>query len=313
MLKYFILFTFFFSVKFYSQNEINGFSPKGLQYGFAGKVNLEFNLKNNPSYKISLVSGIGYNIKNTFFPTLHTGIILFNRGVVGSNLQLNPFDIQKHFFGGLMGTIKLDKKKIDINNRHVPLYHFLDFSANPIQNPYRSSISYGAIWVNLRKKINQRIGFFNVNVMERGQISYFNDGGPVLKIAGDKHDRYYTGGLMLSYHANYNQDINLIELSYIKFTGYTKHAFDIGDKLQIDFLTYADKEQFSYNTQRWKLSVSNINDGFGANFSIYDFNRLDLQDFLHFNTNVPYHPDYNKSKRLMIGGNYQYNYIKLSK
>ena len=144
--------------------------------------------------------------------------------------------------------------------------------------------------------------------MGRGQISYYNDGGPVLKWVGDKRDRYYTGGIVLSYHGAINDPVNLVELSYHKYTGYQKYAFDVADKLQIDFLNYYDSEQFCYNQQRWRLNISNLNNGYGGSMSVYDNNSLDVQNLIHFNTNVPYHPDYSRESRWMFGARYEYNY-----
>lgn len=294
------------------QDKVNEFN--GLNYGVSGKLNIEFCYKFNPSFKFSVAGGLGYNIDEiNFFPTVHTGIILFNKGEIGST-QLKKWNkIQSHFFYSLIGTVKLDDRDLGYKIRSLPFYHFSDFSATPLQNPYKSSISYGRIWVRMPKNVRQKVGIFNANIFEMAQITYYNDGGPILKCAGDKHDRFYTGGILFSYHGDYTNEINLIELSYHKFTGYVPFAFDIGDKLQIDYLAYGDKSQFSYNQQRWRLNISNINMGLGANISLYNFNRLDLQDFLHFNSNVPYHSDYYKGWRLMLGARYDVNYLNISK
>jgi len=56
--------------------------------------------------------------------------------------------------------------------------------------------------------------------------------------------------------------------------------------------------------------VSNYKTGFGGSFALHNVDRIDLQDFLHFRTDVPYHPDYYKEWRWSIGGVYQFNYLK---
>jgi hypothetical protein len=117
--------------------------------------------------------------------------------------------------------------------------------------------------------------------------------------------------LILSYHGHINDKVNLIELSYHKFTGYQEYAFDVGEHLQIDFVNYFDTKQFKYNQQRWRLNLTNLDNGFGGSVSVYNSNLLDLQDFLHFTTNVPYHPDYDDKYRWMFGGRYEYNNTKL--
>lgn len=309
----FILVLTFWSTQFYSQYRIDQKNGTKFQYGIASKLNIEFKINENPNFKLSITGGIGYNIENVFFPAVHTGIILFNKGTIGSHLNDSWTKIRAHYFYNAIGAIRLDKRNYSYFERQVPFYHFSDFTANPLQNPYKSSLSFGKIWINLPKNKRQQIGLFNANIVGRAQITYYNDGGFGLEILGDKRDRYYTGGILISYHGNERDDIDLIELSYHKFTGYVKHAFDIAEKLQMDFLIYADTSQFALNHQRWKLTVSDLSSGFSGNIAIYDSNSIDLQDFIHFKTNVPYHPDYFHKHRFAIGGRYEYNYLWLRK
>lgn len=311
---YSIFLLLLFSISISAQNDVHTIDSGEFQFGVAGKLQVEFNFRNNPNFKLSVAAALGYDIdKINLFPTLHTGIILFNKGPIGSQLEKVWYQPQLHFFYSALVTLELDKRDFGFHERYVPLYHFSDFSANPLHNPFKSSFTYGAVWVRMPKGVHQRIGLFNSNIAGRVQITYINDGGPVLKWMGDKHDRYYTGGVVLSYHGNTYTELNLIELSYHKFTGYTPYAFDVGDKLQIDYLLYADKHQLAYNQQRWKINISNIRTGFGGNISFYNFNSLDLQDFLHFTTNVPYHPDYYRGWRIMVGGRYEKNDLFLTK
>jgi len=319
-----LIIIFIIYINAYSQNKIEGNENGKLQFGLSVKLNIEFSYKYHPNFKLSATTGVGYDIEQiNFFPTFHAGFILFNTGMVGSNLQKDNFSLGSNFFFSTIGTLKLDKRDWGYTERYVPFYHFADFTANPLQNPYKTSVSYGAIWVTMPNGKFQRLGLINLNVIGRFQLTYYNDGGPILKIAGDKHDRYYSGGIVFSGHLdNYynmiNNDYlrpNLIELSFHKYTGYTPYAFDIADKMDFDFLLYADKEQMAYNNQRWKLSVSNVihNYGnYGAYISLYNLNTKDVQDWLHFKGNNPYHPPYNKGWRPMVGGTYSYNYLKVS-
>jgi hypothetical protein len=275
---------------------------------------VEFNFRNNPNFRLSISGGAGYQWDDAnLFPTVHTGVMLFNKGPVGSQLERPWYQMQLHFFCSALATVQLDKRDFTLTERYVPFYHFSDFAANPLQNPYKTSVTLGSVWAFMPDGAHQRIGLFNLNIMGRGQITYYNDGGVGLRIIGDKHDRYYTGGLLLSYHGNEYTELNLIEVSYHKFTGYTPYAFDVGDHLQIDYLLYADKTQFAFNQQRWKVNISNYRTGFGGNMSFYNFNGLDVQDFLHFTTNVPYHPDYYRGWRVMWGGRYENNQLFLKK
>lgn len=316
LIKYSLSFCSLFLISTFglSQNNVL-FNDSDLQFGISAKLNIEFSFKHRshtPSYKFSLTTGVGYNIDNlNLYPTLHSGFLLFNNGAIGANQQKNKGQIQSQFFFNAIGTLMLDKRDFNYIERSVPLYHFAEFTANPLQNPFKSSLSYGAIWIFSTQHHHQRTGFFNANVVGRVQISYYNDGGPILGWAGDNRDRYYTGGVILSYHGNTEDIIDLVELSYHKYTGYQKYAFDVADKLQIDFLNYNDTNQFAYNQQRWRLNFSNTDNGFGGSVSIFNRNNLDFQDFLHFNTNVPYHPDYYRGYRWMFGARYEYNQIAL--
>jgi hypothetical protein len=312
--KYLILFlTAFYSCHCEAQNDFRT-RDSDFQFGIGTKLNIELSCEFSQAFKISLTSGIGYNLnKIGMFPSIHAGVLFFNKGSIGADQSKKWYRIQSHFYVNSQISAKFDDKDFDYNLRNVPLYHFSEFNANPLQNPYKSSITYGANWIFVQNKKSQRTGFFNLNIAGRVQISYYNDGGPILKWAGDKRDRYYTGGVVLSYHGNLKDDVNLIELSYHKYTGYQKYAFDVADKLQLDYLNYHDENQFSYNQQRWRLNISNINTGYGGSLSIYNLNSIDVQDFLHFNTNVPYHPDYYRGYRWMLGGRYEYNQITLPK
>ena len=310
----FIILAYLYPISLSAQSDVHHIDSESFHFGVAGKLQVEFNFRNNPNFKLSVAAGVGYDIDNiNLFPTAHAGIILFNKGPVGSFLEHIWYQPQLHFFYSALATVEIDKRNFGYDERYVPFYHFSDFAANPLQNPFKSSFSYGAVWVRMPKNMHQRVGFFNLNIIGRAQITYTNDGGPILKWMGDKHDRYYTGGIVLSYHGNTYTELNLIELSYHKFTGYTPYAFDVGDKLQIDYLLYKDKEQFAYNQQRWKINVSNSQNGFGGNMSLYNFNSLDVQDYLHFNTNVPYHPNYYKGWRILVGGRYEKNDLFLKK
>lgn len=298
----------------FSQNDFSN-NNNDFSLGFGVKLNLEFSYKYTPDFKLGLTSGISYNavIENSYgiSPTLHAGLLFFNSRSIGANQAEKWYKIQTHGFVNTTAIFQLDRLDFNPFLRPVPIYHFAEFTANPLQNPYKSSVSYGMNLIWVHDRILQRTGFFNVNVAGRFQISYYNDGGPILNWAGDKRDRYYTGGVVLSYHGNIDEPINLVELSYHKFTGYQKYAFDVAEQLQIDFLNYKDTTQLQYNQQRWRLNVSNLDNGFGGSVSLYNYNRIDFQDFLHFTTNVPYHPDYFKGHRWMFGGRYEYNNSKL--
>lgn len=280
------------------------------QYGLALKLNVEY--KKHPNFKLSLAGGVSYLTgKEHLLPALHGGVVLFNSGPIGSDLSISrKCKIQRpHIYINGLVTIRLDKRDYSYDERFVPLYNFSDFTPNPLQNPFKSSVSLGAIFVNLGKSKNQRIGFLNVNMAGRAQLTYYNDGGYGMEHIGDKHDRYYTGGAVLSYHGRVDDFVDLIELSYHKYTGYTKYAFDVAYQLQLDYLPYGDKNQVSFNQQRWKINIGNMRSGLFGSISLYDSNKLDGQDLIHYLIDAPYHPDYYSKQKWAAGG----NFILLSK
>lgn len=307
-------------------------------YGLAAKATIEFGRINGKKIKIkknkyikqyqgsrfkiyskfSIVGGIGYNFHNiippnkdknydlhvNFFPTLHGGFILFSKGTFGGSASDPNNKVRVHSFCNIITTFGGGNR--NIKNRNLPLYHFSDFVANPLQNPYDNfSLSFGKIWISLQEKNKQRVGFFNANIGGVFQASYYNEGGPVLSLLGDQSDRYYTGGLIFSCHTNniksdnkHDSDIETIELSYHKFTSFTPHAFHIQNRLQLDWLKY-EKNEIGFNQGRWRLTTT-TKDKIEVSISIYEF--LDLQDGIHFRRSNPFHPDFYKKIRYTISG-----------
>ncbi len=133
------LFGFLIPFTCVSQSFTIGSDSDGFHFGIAAKLSAGFCLTQNPNFKLSITGAAGYNFeKAALFPTLHTGVIVFNRGPIGSNLSRRNYELQNHAFAGLMLTGKFGPRKFDYHDRYVPLYHFADFTANPLQNPYES-------------------------------------------------------------------------------------------------------------------------------------------------------------------------------
>jgi len=128
-----------------------------------------------------------------------------------------------------------------VNWHLMPLYYFADFVNPALENPYNYSLSLGTnvIASTDKNKTVQRIGFLNIH-LESLQFSYYNDGGSPFDelYLGDSKDRYYTGGAMLSYSGLQKDFVNHIELSFHKFTGYTKNAFEVSNKLDLTYVNY---------------------------------------------------------------------------
>ncbi|MGB0948916.1 MAG: hypothetical protein ACPGU0_02265, partial [Marinirhabdus sp.] len=240
-------------------------------------------------------------------PSAHIGVLFYNKGILGSNLNQNYYRTTFFdFFADATLTAGYNNitEVAKLQHRTVPLYHFSDFVANPLQNTFQYSISFGSNWLmNPDKKRNsQTVGFFNINIARAVQLSYYNDGGPGLNFFGDKEDRYYTGGLVLSVHNDRPYYINTVELSFHKFTGWQQYAVDAADKLQLDHIPYKDADVFGFNQQQWKLRATSYKQGYSAYFTVYDINAMDLQDIIHTGTDFPYHPDFYYGWRWALGG-----------
>ena len=304
----------------------------GIQYGFAIKTTIDINgIESNGKYtnfNIAVVGGIGghpFDLEN-IYPTAHAGFMVYNRGDLVSDYSKSFFNSTiLDFFIDLTLNVGYYRDNINFNIRNVPLYHFSDFTPNPLQNPFQHSVSLGSNTVistdSYRQEQPQRIGFLNIMIDRHFQFSMYNDGSfyRLLGLA-DGLDRYYTGGGMFAYHLDNDANFNLLEFSFHKFTGHEKYAFDSGNLLQLDFIPFKEPKTYYYNKNRMRFTMSNTNRNYGIHLTAHNTDK-DFQDKIHFNGNYSYHPDIFKDykgivdeiKRLGIGGYWINNNSKFSK
>ena len=293
-----IAFFIFSSIPFlsYAQSEINYKQHDyGLQYGVTAKGTLEFEFSKNIfriNPTVGLNAGAGsYFINSAFFPSVNLELRLYSGGFGSPRKKLfplSPWNID--LISAITITKSLSKERrltnpLPAGSVFQPLYYFSDFIYPALQNPYLYSLSLGTnlIWrfEQGSSPVRQRLGFSNLH-LNRVQVSYYNDGTPFAAIGlGDGKDRYYTGGAMISYSSSTANELNMIELSYQKFTGYTLNAFETGNKLDIAFLNYRDPTQHTYNKSVWSLNALSYKNGY--NISVKDYNRLrlDAQHLIH--------------------------------
>jgi hypothetical protein len=284
-----------------------------LQYGVSARLVLDipwFSDQGAPSqpqkgkpprvwYRLSLTGGVSSNFAvSNVHPSLHAEFLIYNGGLgsqqpiysAGSRMILD-------FIWGMTLTAGVDNllrdgKRESLEYRNVPLYFFSNFAMPPLQNPYDYSVSIGTnlIFTTDWNRRNQRVGFINGHACA-AQISYYNDGGPPIYQAylGDRRDRYYTGGLLLSYHANRYNVVNLVELAFQKFTGYTNNAFEACNEMDFSFVNYKDTTQNAYNKSVWTISISNPEKHYGAYVALYNYDKLDIQHWLHRVGSHSYH------------------------
>lgn len=280
------------------------------QYGFSAKLNFE--VQRFANFRLSLVAGAGKRFNEIEFlqPTIHTEVQLY-RGGMGSSLsvfQQRKLNIDYIVSFLMIGGIK-ERKSIDLEKRFNPINFFNDNSATPLQNQFYHSFSLGTNYIFFSDSFKkaQYIGFLNFNIQRTYQFSYYNDGTPFHFIGlGDGYDRYFTGGGFFAYYGELSDDINLIEFSFNKFTGYQQDAFELANHLQIDFLPYKDYRNYYYNQSRFRLKIGSNKHGFSAMFSGYDIQTRDGQDLIHYLIHSAYHPNPDRNWRPAIGISYNY-------
>jgi hypothetical protein len=175
--------------------------------------------------------------------------------------------------------------------RNTPLYYFSNFTRPPLQNPYNYSFSFGSniAYNPTHKHPFQRIGFFNLHIGQF-QFSYFNDGTPFQWTKqGDGFDRYYTGGGIISFTIQARYIFDNYELSYHKYSGYTKDAFEIANLLDLSFLNYGDDNENSYNKSMFTLSATSSTHHLQAGLSAFNQTDWDIQHRIHRHIFNAYH------------------------
>lgn len=268
------------------------FNTYKLQYGYSLNAFLEFGFSKQdpkPVIRITASGGVGsVFLCDNIYPTLNTEFLLYNGGIGSRNKSLiNKFSFDAIIALTLTGGIKnhfRDKWKYDLGNRNVPLYYFSDFTRPALQNPFSNSMSVGTnlIFTTDKGKKNQRIGFLNVHI-SNFQFSYFNDGGaPISGIyLGDRADRYFTGGGLVSINFPNHVSVNTISLSYLKYSGYSKSAFEVSNKLYLNYMNYHDSTQQEFNKSLWSIGLANTKKGIGLNYKYYNDIDWDLQHRIH--------------------------------
>jgi Bacterial toxin 23 len=306
--KYCYIFSFYFlatgyclpaaaqSRRVYSNNELS------FQYGFSLKGLLEFSLNklyNKPVFRLCTNFGLGSNLlTRALYFSINGELQLYNGGLGSKRREANKkpaftLDLINAFTltTGINNYFSSDSIHVVVN-RKVPLYYFSNFSDPALQNPYDYSISVGTNFIISSDKYrsDQRVGFLNLH-LKKIQVSYYNDGGTPFEetFLGDGKDRFYTGGALICYHGNSNKDLNLIELSFQKFTGYSKDAFEVSNKLDLAFVNYNKSEEKYYNKSLWSLNISNPEKGLGIKINRYNYTDWDIQHLIHFSIFNSYH------------------------
>ncbi len=259
-------------------------SPR-CQYGAAVKGLVDI-VDRKLHFSLAVGAGAGYLVlPNAAFLSAHLDVVIYNNGLGSPKPGLQKPALETDVIGALTltggGPYRFSNKRFDADS-YIPLYYFSNLNRHSLQNPFLYSASLGSDFVfsSTRKIRIQRIGFLNVN-LHGFDLSYYNDGTPFDKNLGDGHDRYYTGGGIVSYHASMKHTVNVFEVAYFKFTGYHKNAFEIANALDQSYINYHDQDQQKYNKSLFSLGIGSSNGHWMAGLNIYNDTKTDYQHKIH--------------------------------
>jgi len=268
--------------------EFNNGISVSLYFGDDLKYLVSYNA--NVSYPISVKS----DDADAIIPMVDCKISFYNDNLGNSVLKAfkNKFNANIAFSPTVSYSTSFAK---DEEIGFIPIFSetFSGVRNSNYLNNYGMSVSY--IWQlaeneNIR---SQRVGNVFVST-KHTYFNYYNDGGPLNKIFGDKEDRYWTGGGSFGYKFVKNESYQTISLSFDKFTGFVKHAFEASGLLFADNVLYKNPKEASFNSGKYTLKYTNSGLYFGAAINWWN-TPFDFQDFLHRDvSNNPYH---NKLKK----------------
>lgn len=272
-------------------------SKNAVQYGYGLKFTADISKLEGLSFRLGVTGGLGaYWGDNWLYPTLNSDLMLF-RGGLGS---ARPGDksrlLDVEAIVSYMLTAGWDNRMTYSSNvrpgiRNYPLYYMNTWNQPALQNPFRWSASLGGNLVFLFSRYNhkfQSVGFLNLH-FDRVQLNYINDGPPFWPPLGDKYDRLHTGGGFLSFHGNDNWAINLVELGYNKFTGFSPSSYELSNKVGSSYVFYKNLRENYYNKSNWQLTVGNTSRQWALSAIAYNYPRADVQHRIHNKKYYPLH------------------------
>lgn len=284
-------------------------SRSAVQYGYGVKLTADISKLEQLSFRLGFTSGLGaYWGGNWLYPTLNGDLMVF-RGGLGSAYPGNKsrfLDVEA--IVSYMITTGFNNRlnqtsKARPGLRNYPLYYMNTWNLPALQNPFRWSASVGGNLVFFFSRYSHRfqsVGFANLH-FDRLQANYINDGPPFFPPLGDRYDRLHTGGGFLSFHGNDHWAVNLVELGFNKFTGFSPSSYELTNKIGGSYVFYKDKRENYYNKSNWQLTVGNTAKHWAVSAIVYNYPRFDVQHRIHNITYDPLHLVPYK-KTVAIGG-----------
>lgn len=295
-------------------------SNTGEQLGASLKLTAEIGDKKNPfNWRIGISAGAGAFLGHDWlYPSLNIDLTFYHGGIgskwpgdkSGGKTDVE-FNIAYTFTGGLQNRMYANSN-LNPEIRNYPLYYYNTFHLPPLQNPFTWSLSWGgnAIFFLTRNETKfQQVGFINIH-LDRAQIVYTNDGPPFFPPFGDRYDRLHTGSGFFSFHGNNNWAVNLVELGFNMFTGYSRNAYELSNKAGLIYIYYKDQEQHYYNKSHIYLNVGNTSQNWEVDMNFYNYPKMDIQHQIHQGLFYPLHM-VPYEKYFSIGGTFLYNTTKI--
>lgn len=245
----------------------------------------------NISYNICLNGNIMTKNNRALFPFIDIKTSLY-KNYLGSSLlpnYANLFSFNTALSVGTYFSLIHDKEVQNI----IPI--FSSGFANSTTSPYQINLGAATSYVfqlGLLKREkyfrNQRIGNIFINCYDV-YFNYYNDGGPLLRRFGDDYDRYWSGGGVLGIRRTINGELQSVEFSYDKYTGFFQNSFEVSSLIFIDNVNYKNIQEVSYNCGKYSLRYFNFNQNQGIGINRWN-SKFDFQDWLHRDVSQnPYH------------------------
>ena len=268
-------------------------STSAVQYGYGVKASISFPAGGEEKIHIraTLSGGIGAFVGNNWlYPSLNADLMFYHGGFGSSRPGIKRNWLDADFVIAYTATAGWKNRMnevsaVRVGERNYPLYYFSTWSQPSLQNPYNYSASLGGNIIFLltkgRTAIRQLVGFSNIHV-DRFQVNYYNDGPFFFPPIADMFDRYYTGGGFVSFHGNDKAVVNLVELGYHKFTGYSPSSYEVSNRFGNSYVLYKDKNQHYYNKSTWQFTIANTTVAHaGITLNLLNFDQIDVQHTIH--------------------------------
>lgn len=261
------------------------------QHGLAFSLYFGHDLKFLLAYNPNLSYPLG-NKNSAFLPMLDLKLGFYNNNLGSSTIK--SYRNQWHIVLAFSPTVAYSFQKATPENPgYIPVFTntFLGLTHTDYDNNIGFSVSY-VYQYNFGKresrKLTQRVGGLFIST-KYAFIHYYNDGGPVLNLLGDKEDRYWTGGGTIGSKFTHKNELQYLMLTFDKYSGFNKGAFEASGLLYTDNVNYQDIKETTYNRGKYSLIYLLPSKYFGISLNHWN-TKVDFQDFIHRDISTsPYH------------------------